>query len=245
MSPTARRASAACPSSTSRAATRRWSGLMVGLFDAQRTGIGRDIDMSLLDTAVSMLSYFAIWTLNRDWVGRATPRLGAPDPRARPELPHPRRLDRRLLQQGQVLARPGGGARGARAGATIRASAPSPTASPTGTRWSRCSRRASATRTTADWLDRLRGRVPCAPVNDVRQALADEQVLARDMIVEVDASRVRDACARCGAPSAPRARSARPRGPRSSASTPTPILRDILGYSASTIARLRAAGVIG
>ena len=37
-----------------------------------------------------------------------------------------------------------------------------------------------------EWLDRLRGRVPCAPVNDVRQALADPQVLARDMIVEVE-----------------------------------------------------------
>ena len=42
-------------------------GLMVGLFEAQRTGVGRDVDVSLLDTAVSMLSYFAMWTLNRDW----------------------------------------------------------------------------------------------------------------------------------------------------------------------------------
>src|SRR5499433_1470719 len=48
-------------------------GLMVGLFDAQRTGVGRDVDVSLLDTAVSMLSYFAIWTLNRDWVAERTP----------------------------------------------------------------------------------------------------------------------------------------------------------------------------
>jgi crotonobetainyl-CoA:carnitine CoA-transferase CaiB-like acyl-CoA transferase len=32
---------------------------MAGLWDAQRTGVGRDIDISLLDTAVSMLSYFA------------------------------------------------------------------------------------------------------------------------------------------------------------------------------------------
>ncbi len=47
-------------------------GLMVGLFDAQRTGIGRDVDVSLLDTAVSMLSYFAIWTLNRDWTAERT-----------------------------------------------------------------------------------------------------------------------------------------------------------------------------
>ena len=42
-------------------------GLMIGLWDAQRTGVGRDVDVSLLDTAVSMLSYFAIWSLNRDW----------------------------------------------------------------------------------------------------------------------------------------------------------------------------------
>src|SRR5437762_1755667 len=39
--------------------------------------------------------------------------------------------------------------------------------------------------TTADWLARLRGRVPCAPVNTIAQALADEQIAARDMIVEV------------------------------------------------------------
>ena len=47
-------------------------GLMVGLFDAQRTGIGRDVDIALLDTAVSMLSYFAIWTLNREWAPERT-----------------------------------------------------------------------------------------------------------------------------------------------------------------------------
>jgi crotonobetainyl-CoA:carnitine CoA-transferase CaiB-like acyl-CoA transferase len=43
------------------------AALMAGLWDAARSGVGRDIDMSLLDTAVSMLSYFAIWALNRDW----------------------------------------------------------------------------------------------------------------------------------------------------------------------------------
>ncbi|MFI5329364.1 MAG: CaiB/BaiF CoA transferase family protein, partial [Candidatus Rokuibacteriota bacterium] len=47
-------------------------GLMVGLFDAQRTGVGRDVDIALLDTAVSMLSYFAVWTLNRDWIAERT-----------------------------------------------------------------------------------------------------------------------------------------------------------------------------
>lgn len=40
-------------------------------------------------------------------------------------------------------------------------------------------------KTTQEWLALLRGKVPCAPVNSVREALNDEQVLAREMIVEV------------------------------------------------------------
>ncbi len=47
-------------------------GLMVALFDAQRTGVGREVEVSLMDTAVSMLSYFATWTLNRDWTAGRT-----------------------------------------------------------------------------------------------------------------------------------------------------------------------------
>lgn len=40
--------------------------------------------------------------------------------------------------------------------------------------------------TKAYWLEHLRGaRIPCAPVNDLEQALSDPQVLARDMVVEV------------------------------------------------------------
>src|SRR6185436_14338014 len=42
-------------------------GLMIGLHRARTTGTGCDVDVSLLDTAVSMLNYLAVWTLNRDW----------------------------------------------------------------------------------------------------------------------------------------------------------------------------------
>lgn len=43
-----------------------------------------------------------------------------------------------------------------------------------------------STNTQAYWLEKLRAaRVPCAPVHNLRQALNDEQVLARNMIVEV------------------------------------------------------------
>src|SRR5439155_1083918 len=40
--------------------------------------------------------------------------------------------------------------------------------------------------TTAEWLERLRGQVPIAPVYAVEEALADEQVLAREMVIAVD-----------------------------------------------------------
>jgi crotonobetainyl-CoA:carnitine CoA-transferase CaiB-like acyl-CoA transferase len=42
-------------------------GLVAALLDAKTTGIGRDVDVSLLDTAVSMLTYLASWQLNSDW----------------------------------------------------------------------------------------------------------------------------------------------------------------------------------
>src|SRR5262249_62271712 len=40
-------------------------------------------------------------------------------------------------------------------------------------------------RTTDEWLRRLRGHVPVAPVYTVEETLADAQVIARDMIVDV------------------------------------------------------------
>ena len=81
-------------------------------------------------------------------------------------------------------------------------------------------------------------------VNDVRQALADPQVLARDMIVEVEhpafgpLREVRSPVRTEGEIRQPT------RAPRLGEHTDV-ILRDILGYGEGTIARLRAAGVIG
>ncbi len=43
-----------------------------------------------------------------------------------------------------------------------------------------------STNTQAYWLERLQARrIPCAPVNNLAQALSDEQVLARNMVIEV------------------------------------------------------------
>jgi crotonobetainyl-CoA:carnitine CoA-transferase CaiB-like acyl-CoA transferase len=44
-----------------------------------------------------------------------------------------------------------------------------------------------STNTQKYWLDKMQAkRIPCAPVNNLAQALADEQILARNMVVEVE-----------------------------------------------------------
>lgn len=47
-------------------------GLMVGLFQAQRTGKGCDLDVSLFDTSASVLNYLAIWNLNKGYTPEKT-----------------------------------------------------------------------------------------------------------------------------------------------------------------------------
>lgn len=218
-------------------------GLMVGLFDAQRTGIGRDVDIALLDTAVSMLSYFAIWTLNRDWIAERT--RDSAHQTLVPAQNFPTRdgwivvfcnKDKFWRDLVETLGVPEL-AEDARFATFADRFDHRETLLP-------LLRARFATRTTAEWLDRLRGRVPCAPVNDVRQALADPQVLARDMIVEVEhpafgtLREVRSPVRTEGEIRKPR------RAPRLGEHTDS-ILRDVLGYSDGTIARLRSAGVIG
>ena len=160
-------------------------GLMVGLFDAQRTGVGRDVDVSLLDTAVAMLSYFATWTLNRDWQPERMPNSSHQtlvpsqnfetadgwivvfcakekfyrdllDVMGLPELAEDPRFDSFAARlKNREMLLP------------------------------LLSER-FITRTSAEWLDDLSGKVPCGPVSTVSEALENEQVLAREMIIEVD-----------------------------------------------------------
>jgi crotonobetainyl-CoA:carnitine CoA-transferase CaiB-like acyl-CoA transferase len=219
------------------------AALLAGLWDAQRSGRGRDIDVSLLDTAVSMLSYFAIWTLNRDWQPDRVADSGHQS--LVPAQNFPTRdgwivvfCNKEKFWQALIdaldLPDVGRDPRFATfAGRLAHKDALVPILTAR-----------FAERTTADWLGRLRGRVPCAPVNTLGQALEDEQVRARGMILEIEhpelgvlrevASPVRTA----GAVTAPAP------APRLGQHTDE-ILSGLLQYDPARIAALRAAGALG
>jgi crotonobetainyl-CoA:carnitine CoA-transferase CaiB-like acyl-CoA transferase len=160
-------------------------GLMAGIFGAQKTGVGCDVDVSLRDTAVSMLNYLAIWCLN----------LGL-EPQRYADSTHSilvpgqtfRTRDGYLAifcakekfweQLCQLIARP------------------DLLCDP---RFSNFDQRLKhkeilipilehvfAAKTNAEWLPLLTGKVPCAPVRSISETLNDPILLTNDMIVEVD-----------------------------------------------------------
>lgn len=160
-------------------------GLLVALYDAERTGFGRDVDVALLDTAVHMLNYLATWSLNLDY---------------RPG---------RVADSGHAVLVPAQNfatADGTMAVICFKEKFWERLCAKIGrpelaeeARFRRFPDRLAhkeellailkpifATRTTAEWIALLEGVVPCAPVNDLETALAEPQLAARDMIVTVD-----------------------------------------------------------
>jgi crotonobetainyl-CoA:carnitine CoA-transferase CaiB-like acyl-CoA transferase len=219
------------------------AALLAGLWDAQRAGVGRDIDISLLDTAVSMLSYVAIWALNRDWQPDRVAESGHQSLVPAQNFPTADGwivvfCNKEKFWQALVdaLELPEVGRDARFASFADRLANKDALLSVLRARF--------RTRTTAEWLTRLRGRVPCAPVNTVTEALADEQIQARGMIVEVEhpslgvlrevASPVRTA----GEVSRPAP------APRLGQHTDE-ILGGLLGYSPARLAALRASGAVG
>ena len=101
------------------------------------------------------------------------------------------------------------------------------------------------TRTTAEWQSLLQqARIPCGPVNNFAQALADSQVRARDMVVDVQLHTGETV----PMPGNPVKLSAEQR--RACTAPPTlgqhteAVLRELMGYDASRLADLRAVGAI-
>ena len=160
-------------------------GTVSALYARERTGRGRRVDVSLFDAQVSLLMYWSTIFLG---TGKVPGRVGAGHPTIVPygqfktkdsylvlavfgdrffqSLCTALGLDE-LAADERLATNPG---RVARRDLVERAVGG-----------------VFAQRTTAEWLEVLQAAgIPCAPVNDVGQALADEQVAARDMVISVD-----------------------------------------------------------
>ena len=218
------------------------TGLLIGLLRARATGIGCDVDVSLLDTAISMLNYLAVWNLNKGY--RLDRQPDSAHQTLVPSQNFPTKDGNIVImcmkeKFWQRLADRLGLAH-VKDDPRFR------------TFQDRLTHRHEfipllkdvlRTKTTAEWLALLRGHVPCAPVYDVEQALQDEQVLAREMVITVDHPHF-GPLREVGCPV--KIDDVQPRyGPASRLGADTEdLLRDLLGLSSVEIDRLRERGAI-
>jgi crotonobetainyl-CoA:carnitine CoA-transferase CaiB-like acyl-CoA transferase len=215
--------------------------LMIGLHRAARTGQGADVDVSLLDTALTMLNYMAAWSLDRGWV-----------PTRHPDGAHQSIVPSQTFRTRDgwivVMAMKEKFWRRLVEGVGLPALASDPQFESFAARLAHRSALVAVLgkrfreESTAAWLARLQGRVPVAPIYTVAEALADEQVAAREMVVEVEHP-ILGVLRQVGSPIKiegvrPAYRAAAPLG------ADTDLLLDEIGVAAEERVRLRAAGVI-
>jgi crotonobetainyl-CoA:carnitine CoA-transferase CaiB-like acyl-CoA transferase len=160
-------------------------GLVSALLEAKTTGVGRDVDVSLLDTAISMLTYFASWQLNSDW-----------QPTRTANSSHQTIVPGQNFQTSdgwisifcakehfwqrltELTGLPELISDERFATFTARYENREQLVSILSDRLSK--------KTSSEWLSLFRGHVPSGPVNSIEQALEDEQVKARGIVVDVD-----------------------------------------------------------
>ncbi|MBV6272801.1 CoA transferase [Alcaligenaceae bacterium CGII-47] len=217
-------------------------GILSALHERAQTGKGRHVDVSMLDAQISLLNYMATMYLMS---GSIPGRLGNGHfvhvpyntfkttdghiiiacigdiffERLLEIMPIPE------LRLEQYKSQPGRYAAAAQINALIEAK--------------------TQTQTTAYWLEILgNAGIPCAPVNDFEQALADPQVIARDMVVEVELQSGETIRMPGNPVKFSGSESSKFSRPPSLGEHTQSVLGELLGYSRNTIEELRNAGVI-
>jgi succinate---hydroxymethylglutarate CoA-transferase len=216
--------------------------LLAGVLSAQKTGEGRNMDVSLFDVALSNLAYPAIWYLNEGHVVERLPRSG-----------HPVVTPCQLYKTGDgwvyimcnkekfwpalcdVLGRPD---------------------------WAADERFATfkdrtalrplvqemiegelAKKTTAEWMEAFAGKVPASPVNDVRQAMENPYVKDYGRLRSVKLEGYGEYRTLAGPVKSSGAQS--PDNPAPKLGADTQELLSGIGYDAERLAALREKKVIG
>ena len=158
--------------------------LMIGLYQAKVRGVGCDLDIALLDAALSMLNYLGSWNRTHGW-----------QPQRHPDGAHQSLVPSQSFrtQDGwlviMVMKEKFWTRLCERLGLPALATDPR-----FATFADRLQHRAAVVaavqarfkeRSTDEWLAELRGHVPVAPVYSLDEALADEHVTARELVVDV------------------------------------------------------------
>ncbi len=157
-------------------------GLLAGLHRARTTGVGGDVDTSLLLTALNLTNYVSSWVLTRGF-----------QPERLPHGAHPSVVPSQLFEASDgwlmVMSQTDAFFREL----VKRMDLPEVLADARfGTMAGRLENREALLgllearfreRTVAQWLDRLEGAVPVAPVNDLPTALRERQVVETSMLV--------------------------------------------------------------
>ncbi len=217
-------------------------GLVAALYSAEKTGVGRNVEVSLIDTAVSMLTYLAIWNLNKGF-----------KPVRRPGSAHQTLVPVQTFQtqDGYIVLF----CAKEKFWQELCVALGIPEMA-TGERFKDFAARHNnreetisavqkilLTRTTSEWLRLLRGKVPCAPVNDLSQALSDPFLQERGMIVETEHplfGKIRQAS---GPFKVSDAQVCHRRAPAMGEHT-AQVLREYLGYDGQQIAALNKKRVV-
>jgi len=214
-------------------------GLLAGILRARATGQGGDVDVSLFDTAISMLNYMAAWHWNLGWT-----------PSRLPDGAHQSLVPSQTFatKDGFVVIMCMKEKFWRRLCDRIGHSewAEDPRFATFADRLAHREllvgrlREVFAQRSTAEWVALLEGEVPCAPVQSLVEALSDPQVQARGLRVPVEHPRYGTVwevgCPIRYADCIPRYRAASPLGADSER-----VLADWLGMSAEEIAHYRSA----
>jgi crotonobetainyl-CoA:carnitine CoA-transferase CaiB-like acyl-CoA transferase len=159
--------------------------IVSALYAAQKTGEGRDVEVSLFDTAYSMLTYLAIWNLNRGF-----------EPNRYSGSAH------QTLVPVQTFRTKDGFVTifcGKEKFWQLLCDAFEDPSLASDSRFSSFELRLKnrelvieytqahfLRKTTADWLQLLRGKVPCAPVRSLTEALSDPLLDERGTIISVE-----------------------------------------------------------
>ena len=217
-------------------------GLMAGIFASQKTGVGCDVDVNLMDTAISMLNYHAVWYLNRGLEPKRLPNSAhavlVPCQNFRTRDGYVAVFcakEKFWTQLCEGMERPD--------------LSQDPRFSSMEQRFKNKEKLIPiletifAGKTNAEWMERLAGTVPCAPARSIAEALDDPDLACHDMIVEVPHpafGTVREV----GCPIQIGGASI-PRRPASSLGGDTAaILGDYLGYTPQEIADLHSQGIV-